>query len=131
MRPDYWYGNGVFPALMQDNNTLYCYYNIPDDHPTKFTHMYWPSFAMEEEVKRDGFMFARVGDSYMGMWCSKPLELNNDDAVMDCDYRAYGDTCAWVVRCSDKNESGSFEAFIDEFMGISLTEENVKNIIGV
>ena len=131
MRPDYWYGNGVFPALKQDDNTLYCYYNIPDEHPTKFTHIYWPSFAMDEEIKRDGFMFARVNNSYMGVWCSKTLELNNNDAVMDCDYRAYGDTIAWVVRCSDKNESGSFEAFMNEFTDASFSEENVKNTIGV
>ena len=131
MRPDYWYGNGVFPAIKQENNTLYCYYDIPDDHPTKFTHMYWPSFTMDEVVKKDGFMFARCGDGYIGAWCSEPLELNNDDAVMDCDWRAYGDTCAWVVRVGSKSEAGSFDAFIEDCLKMGLTKDVVKAKTGM
>lgn len=131
MRPDYWYGNGVFPAIMQEGGTLYCYYDICDDHPTKFTHMYWPEFAMDETFTKDGYMFARCKDSYACAWCSEPLELNNTDAVMNCDYRAYGSTCAWVVRCGSKDEYGSFEAFADECLNMKLTKDGVKNKIGV
>ncbi len=131
MRPDYWFGNGVFPALKQSGNTLYCYYAIPDEHPTKFTHAYWPSFAMDEEVKKDGFAFARVGDSYLALWCSEELELNNADAVQNADWRAYGDTSAWVARCGCKDEDGSFEAFMDACVKMNLSKDGVKNEIGV
>lgn len=131
MRPDYWYGNGVFPALRQDGSTLYCYYAIPDEHPTKFTHIYWPAFAMDEEVVKGGYRFARIGDRYMAVWCSQKLELNNTDAVMNADYRAYGDTSAWVVRCSDKNESESFEKFIDSFISENFCEDYVKKLLNM
>lgn len=131
MRPGYWYGNGVFPALKQKDSTLWCYYSIPDAHPTKFTHLYWPSFAMEEEVKKDGFFFARCGDGYLGVWCSEPLELNNADAVMDADWRAYGDTSAWLIQCGSKNEFGSFDAFMTHCLSLAPTKESVKKEIGV
>ena len=129
MRPDYWYGNGIIPGIRQEGSTLYTYFEIPDEYPTKFTHIYWPSFAMEEEKCEDNFRFARVGDSYMALWCSEELELNNADALMNCDFRAYGDTCAWVVRVGMKEEFGSFENFINEFKRLPLTKENVKNEI--
>lgn len=131
MRPGYWYGNGVFPALKQEGSSLYCYYDIPDAHPTKFTHLYWPSFAMEEEVRKDGFFFAHCGDGYLAVWCSEPLELNNSDAVMDADWRAYGDTCAWFVKCGNKSESGSFEAFMQDCLALHLTKESVKAKLAV
>jgi len=126
MRPDYWYGNGVFPAILQEGSTLYTYFDIPDAHPTKFTHAYWPSFAMDDEATDGNFKFARVGESYMALWCSNDLELNNADAVQDCDLRAYGDTCAWVVRVGTKEEFGSFAEFMETFKSQSFTKESVK-----
>lgn len=131
MRPGYWYGNGVFPALRQDGNALYCYYAIPDAHPTKFVHLYWPSFAMEEEVKKDGFFFARCGSGYLGVWCSEPLALNNADAVMDADWRAYGDDSAWYIQCGSESEFGSFAAFIEHCRSLGLTKARVKEHLGV
>ena len=129
MRPDYWYGNGVFPAILQEGSTLYTYFDIPDAHPTKFTHVFWPTFAMDDEACDGNFRFARVGTSYMALWCSNDLELNNTDAVMDCDFRAYGDTCAWVVRVGTQEEFGSFINFMTEFKDMKLTKDFVKNKI--
>lgn len=127
MRPDYWFGNGIFPAVMQEQSTLYTYFEIPDEHPTKFTHAYWPSFAMDEEVTDGNYRFARVGDSYMALWCSNEIRINNSDAVMDCDLRAYGDTCAWVVKVGMKDEFGSMDNFIGNFKSLNLSKEMVKD----
>lgn len=129
MRPDYWFGNGVFPAILQDGSTLYTYFDIPDAHPTKFTHAFWPSFAMDDEATDGNYRFARVGDSYMALWCSNDLELNNSDGVMDCDLRAYGDTCAWVVKVGTKEEFGSFAEFMEEFRAMNLSKDFVKSKI--
>ncbi len=126
MRPDYWFGNGVFPAILQEGSTLYTYFDIPDAHPTKFTHAYWPSFAMDDEANDGNFKFARVGESYMALWCSNSLELNNADGVQDCDFRAYGDTCAWVARVGTKEEFGSFANFMEEFKALDLSKESIK-----
>lgn len=131
MRPGYWFGNGVIPGIVQDGSTLYVYYKIPDAHPTKFTHVYWPSFAMEEERSENHMKFARVKDSYMALWCSEELKLNNEGALMNCDYRAYGDTCAWVIRVGTKDEFESFDRFIDEFKKITLDKDAVKRTIGL
>ena len=86
---------------------------------------------MEEEVRKDGFFFAHCGDGYLAVWCSEPLELNNSDAVMDADWRAYGDTCAWFIRCGSEEESGSFDAFMQDCLALHLTKESVKAKLAV
>ncbi len=42
MRPGYWYGNGVMPAVRQEKGILGAIYVIPEEHPIHFTHVYWP-----------------------------------------------------------------------------------------
>lgn len=126
MRPGYWYGNLVFPAILQEGRELYCHYSIPDRVPTKFTHAYFPTYAADEVVEKDGFKFARCGDSYLALWCSEPLVLWNKDAVVDADYRAYGDDTSWYVKVGSKSEDGSFERFIDGVISAKITHESVK-----
>ena len=131
MRPGYWYGNLVFPAIMQEGRELYCHYSIPDRVPTKFTHAYFPTYAADEVVERDGFKFARCGDSYLALWCSGPLVLWEKDAVVDADLRAYGTDTSWYVKVGSKNEDGTFAQFVDATVKSGITAEFVKKKLSV
>ena len=126
MRPGYWYGNLIFPAILQEDRELYCHYSIPDRVPTKFTHAYFPSYAADETAEKNGFRFARCGDSYLALWCSEPLVLWENDAVVDADLRAYGTDTAWYVKVGSKTEDGSFEKFVDTVISSGITSEYVK-----
>ena len=127
MRPGYWYGNLVFPALLQEGRELYCHYSIPDRVPTKFTHAYFPGYAADEVIVKDGFRFARCGDEYLALWCSEPLVLWEKDAVVNADYRAYGDDTSWYVKVGSKTEDGSFEKFVSSVTLKGMTHGFVKN----
>jgi hypothetical protein len=131
MRPGYWYGNLVFPAILQDGRELYCHYSIPDRVPTKFTHAYFPGYAADEVIVKDGFRFARCADSYLALWCSEPLVLWNADAVVDADYRAYGIDTAWYVKVGSKTEDGSFDKFINDVLLSDITKSSVKKKLNV
>jgi hypothetical protein len=131
IRPGYWYGNLVFPAILQEGRELYCHYSIPDRVPTKFTHAYFPSYAADEIIVKEGFRFARCADSYLALWCSEPLILWNADAVVDADYRAYGEDTSWYVKVGSKSEDGSFEGFIDSVLEKKLTNNAVKSKLGI
>ena len=131
MRPGYWYGNLVFPAILQEGRELYCHYSIPDRVPTKFTHAYFPSYAADEIVVKDGFRFARCADSYLALWCSEPLVLWNADAVVDADYRAYGEDTSWYVKVGSKSEDGSFEEFVGSVMASDITKSAIKKKLGL
>jgi hypothetical protein len=121
MRPGYWYGNLVFPRVVQKERELWCSYEIPDDVPTKFTHAYFPAYAADEVVMRDGFRFARVGDGYLALYCSVELEAWENDATPEADLRAFGTRSDWYVRTGSTDEDGSFEKFIEE----TLTKKTV------
>ncbi len=126
MRPGYWYGNLVFPAILQEGRELYCHYSIPDRVPTKFTHAYFPSYAADEVVVKDGFRFARCGEGYLALWCSEPLVLWERDAVVDADYRAYGTDTAWYVKVGSRSEDGSFESFVESVLASGISFELVR-----
>lgn len=123
MRPGYWYGNLVFPSLRQVGNELFCRYVIPDSVPTKFTHAYFPAYAADEVCQKDGFRFARVGEGYLALWCSEELKMNNADAVVDADLRAYSDDVCWYIRVGSKNDDGSFKDFVSSCLASGISHE--------
>ena len=125
MRPGYWYGNLVFPALKQEGGELYCRYIIPDNIPTKFTHAYYPAYAADELREAGGFRFARVNGGYLALWCSRPLTVHNTDAVNDFDLRAYGTDTCWYVRVGEKSEYGSFDSFVDSCLSMNISHDLV------
>lgn len=110
-RPGYWYGNGVFPAILQKENTLGVVYSIPDSYPIHFTHVFWPASRFDETIQRGPWLFGRFGESYVALWCSEKLEKFND-VLFNCEYRCYSDRCAYVCICSCQKECGDFNQFI-------------------
>jgi hypothetical protein len=111
MRPGYWYGNGVFPAVKQDRNVLGAIYAIPETYPIHFTHLFFPAPKYDEYRQEEGWLFARKKDAWLGIWCSAQMEWHND-MLFQCELRAYADKCAYICICSDLNRDGSFEGFI-------------------
>jgi hypothetical protein len=116
MRPGYWYGNGIFPAIRQEGSRIGLVYVLPESHPIRFTHLYWPSARFDAVERRGNWLFGRKGDSYAALWCSAPL-VAHDDLVCGCEYRAYGRATAYAAICSCAAESGSFGSFIGERSG--------------
>ena len=114
MRPGYWFGNLVFPYVKQFGRELVCRYLIPDSVPTKFTHAYFPAPHADETREDGSFRFARVGESYLALWCSLPLEKYTEEALTDCELRAYGNDVIWYVKVGSMSEDGSFDKFISE-----------------
>lgn len=136
MRPGYWFGNGVMPALRQQGNVLGGIYKIPDEHPVGFVHMYLPEKRFDDvcefedirsvigaspfgtenaTVKSNGegnsfWLFLRKADGYMAIWCSeKPYKYS--DMIFDSELRIASRNSAYVVICGSKAEDGSYEDF--------------------
>lgn len=112
MRPGYWYGNGLMPAIRQEGNCIGVIYHLREEHPVTFTHLYWPSQEFDEVKGDGGWLFGRLGDSYVAVWCNTPYTPHND-VLIDRELRAYAEKVAYLCICSSKAEAGSFEGFID------------------
>lgn len=111
-RPDYWYGEGSTPAIKQIGNMIAEVYNISEDDPIGFTHAYWTGDNFDEQKIEKNWLFARKENGYLALWCSSEL-IPHDDLLIDREYRAMGKKTAWICVASSKDESGSFEEFIN------------------
>lgn len=110
VRPGYWFGNGVMPALRQQGRVLGAVYCIPDTYPIRFTHLYWDAARFDETAQAGGWLFGRKGDSYIGVWCSAPL-ADHSDVRFGCEKRALAPNTAYLVVCGSRREDGGFPEF--------------------
>lgn len=114
MRPGYWYGNGVMPAIKQEENRLALIYDIGNDHPIRFVHAYIPACKFDEIVIEDGYCFARKGDGCLALWSSTNA-VAYDDVVANAELRFYGVLNAFFLEVGRISDHGSFDAFMDAF----------------
>ncbi|MDF2613413.1 MAG: hypothetical protein K0S71_1199 [Clostridia bacterium] len=119
MRPGYWYGNGIFPAVKQKGNILGAIYNITEDYPIHFTHLYWPSQSFDRIAQEGHWLFGKKNEGYVGIWSSE-IMVPHQDVLMDREYRVYSSQAGYVCRCSSKGESGNFEDFIKECIHMNI-----------
>lgn len=111
MRPGYWFGNGEMPALKQEQALIGAVYNISQDYPIAFTHMYFPIKRFEIVKQEGNWYFGKKGNGYVGIWCSSDMVPHNDQ-LFDCEFRAYGNEAAYVSLCGSQGEYGSWELFM-------------------
>jgi len=111
MRPGYWHGNGVMPALKQQGGLLGMIYRIPAIHPIHYIHLYCPQCRFDEVVTDGGWIFLRKKRGFIALWSSKPWEEWNGMNV-HCEQRVYGDDIACLCLCAGR-EAGSMQAFIE------------------
>lgn len=110
MRPGFWYGNGVMPALTQEGHMLGVVYHIPEEHPIHFTHAYFPTPKFQEIIIREHWLFCRQKEGFAALWCSGVMECA-DDQLFDCEYRTYGSDIAYFCVCGSSQNFKSLEEF--------------------
>lgn len=121
MRPGYWHGNGVMPALRQQGNVLGGIYRIPENYPLHYIHLYAPECRFDEVRREDGWMFLRKGKGYIGFWSSVEMKPWNG-MNFNCEQRMYGDDIACVCVCGGR-EHESLQAFADYCRAIAPAYE--------
>lgn len=110
MRPGYWYGNYVMPAVRQDKNVIASVYHIPADNPIHFTHAYIPVKRFDECQQEDQWFFLKKGEGYLALWSSAPYTPHND-MIFGCEYRAYSTSTGYVCVAGSTADYSSMEEF--------------------
>lgn len=124
MRPGYWHGNGVMPALKQQGHVLGAIYRIPESFPIHYIHLYAPECRFDEVRKQDGWIFLRKGTGYLALWCSAEMEAWNG-MNFHCEQRMYGDDIACLCVCGGR-EHQDMGAFIVSCQSLSPAYEGGK-----
>ena len=109
LRPGYWHGNGVFPALRQQGNLLGLIYVIPPDHPIHYVHLYCPECRFDELRQQGPWLLLRKGQGYIGLWSSVPMEPWSG-MNFRCERRLWGSETACLCVCAGR-EIPNMDAF--------------------
>lgn len=113
MRPGYWYGNGVMPALKQTTGMLGAVYDIPDGHPIGFTHVYCPLGRFDESITESHWLILRKDKGYLALWSSGELQPYSD-MIFDCEFRVYESSTAYLCICKRGQDYDSLKDFADD-----------------
>ncbi len=138
-RPNRWAGNLTLPRAVQYENVLLCIYRVEADFVDYlYSHLYFPKHEMEEVIEKDGWIFGRRGNGYIGVSSLLPGSWEKKDPGLfrmlygeeweekynraeDYEYIAQGHANVWAVEMGSRAENGSFEAFINGFAGRRIT----------
>ena len=111
IRPGYWFGNGYFPAQKQWDNVIGQVFPLSENHPIKFTHLYFPTRSFDTWEQDGNWLFGKRGEGYVAVWCSNKLSLFDGDRTQGCDFRSECGAAAYFTVCGDSVLNGSFDGF--------------------
>ena len=139
-RPNYFVGNSFMPKAVAYKNVLISIHRIPADTTYSLsTHAYFPKHAFDEVVEKDGWIFGRKGDGYIGLksfrqggsWQGKNPALFRSifhsewkkyfDCAQEYDFFVPGHTNIWICELGNAAANGSFAQFT-ETLSRSVTE---------
>lgn len=112
MRPGYWFGNGVMPAIKQVHGMLGAVYDIPDSHPIRFTHVYCPVDRFDEYIADSHWLILRKDEGYLALWSSGELQPYSD-MVFGCEFRVYESSAAYLCVCGRGQDYDGLNDFAD------------------
>ncbi|GLI09681.1 hypothetical protein YDYSG_57130 [Paenibacillus tyrfis] len=112
-RPCFWAGNGYLPKVGQHRALALLLFDIGAEYDADYTHAYFPTFAFTSEAEGDGWRFAACGDAYVALYAAGGMTLTESGPNRGRELVSPGRRNAWIVRLSDRFESGSFGQFAE------------------
>jgi hypothetical protein len=123
-RPSYWAGNGYLPKVAQHLGLCVLQYRIDNGHSVNFTHAYFPVSEFDRTERSGHWYFAEKDDAYIAVYARNGLELQWCGPDSGRELRSVGYENVWVLRVSNRRESGSFERFMAD---VGRMELNVSD----
>ncbi len=125
-RPNFWHGNVVLPRVAQWKDVLIAIHKLPDNDWMGFTHAYFPLYAFDEHVIRDGWAFARKGDGYIALTAAQELKPMTRGTNAFRELRSYGQHNVWLCHLGRAAQDGSFNEFQDKILKLDIQFEGLS-----
>jgi hypothetical protein len=130
-RPDFWHGNVSLPRVAQWKDVLIAVHKLPENDWLGFTHAYFPAYAFDEHVLRDGadgqpWAFARKGEGYLALTAARGLEFitRGDNACREL--RSYGQHNVWLCHMGRAAQDGEFSEFQEKVLALDVAFEGLS-----
>jgi hypothetical protein len=123
-QPTKWTSASPCERIFQYKNDLIGLYVIPDSMPTDHINFFFPKTLDERKVLPTGWIVARAGKTYVGVYLYQPYEwMQLPEDEFNHRLRSKGNVNGYVVVVRDEAEVGSLENFCDK---ISATRPSFK-----
>jgi hypothetical protein len=111
LRPDYWSGNATLPRVFGERNVAVLLFRHGETG--WMSHCWFERDRFDEVCERDGWLFARKRDAYVGIWSEHGYEPGRTGQYAGRELICYADDNAWVVEAGRKADWNSFDAFVE------------------
>ena len=116
----YWLGNAILPRTAQWKDVVISIHDFKEGEGLGFTHAYFPTYQFDENVLKDGWMFARKNQGYLALTAARGLALVKNGQGGYHELRSYGSPNIWICQMGRADLDGSFEDFKDRINAMRL-----------
>ncbi|MDQ3814245.1 MAG: hypothetical protein M3347_09880, partial [Armatimonadota bacterium] len=113
VRPGYWQGSTVGPRTFGIGSMAFLVYNIPEDNPLPWAHVYLPRRAFDEVREEGEWVFLRQGNGYAALWLPGGYTPTTEGFWADTEIKLKETRCAVLSFIGNAGRDGSFAEFIN------------------
>ncbi len=107
----YWRGGGEYASTFQHRNVVLALWDIPETKAYQYIHAYLPVSNFDEVTEVSGWIFARKGDVYAGLYLDGGYKWVVDGKWKGVEVISEGSKKASVFEAGDRSGYQSFEDF--------------------
>jgi hypothetical protein len=85
-----------------------------------FTHAYFPAYAFDEYVLRQGWVMARKGNGYLAITAQQGLQLTKHGYYALRELRSHGRHNIWLCHMGRSALDGDFSSFQEKILSLSV-----------
>lgn len=119
-QPNFWAGNAILPRVAQWKDVLVAIHQLPEDDWMGFTHAYFPIYAFDEYVLKDGWAFAKKGEGYLALTASQGFSLIRHGQAAFRELRSYGRKNVWLCHMGRKSLDRDFNEFLEKVLALPV-----------
>jgi hypothetical protein len=119
-RPSYWAGNGILPRINQYKGFASVIFDIPEDHPVGFTHLYFPTMEFHVCRHQDNWLFGEEEGSYCAVYGANGLVSQRTGPNTDREFLSPGRRNIWLVRAASPEEFSTLNDFVKAYKDAAL-----------
>ncbi|MGD0003556.1 MAG: hypothetical protein ABSE06_04930 [Anaerolineaceae bacterium] len=119
-QPNFWAGNANLPRVAQWKDALIAVYQLPEDDWMGFTHAYFPTYAFDEYVLRQGWAFARKGEGYLAIMAEQGFSFVKQGHYALRELRSDGMRNIWLCQMGRAALDGDFSTFQEKVLALEV-----------
>jgi len=125
-QPNFWAGNAILPRVAQWKDMLIAVYHLPEDDWMGFTHAYFPTYAFDEYILKDGWAFAQKGGGYLALRAANGFNLIRHRNYAFRELRSYGQNNIWLCHLGRATLDGDFNNFQEKVLALPVVFDGLS-----